>query len=155
MAKMDQPGEPISYQPVGDFDTFRREKVNQSEDSIEIEDLHNVEFAHYKLAMWGHPASLSHILEVIESELSDAPHDAPSTERLRELLDSSLYANFKNSDPLAENFAASLKLAGTNDRKIHAINIVRRLHLIALRSEKISPYVRPIVIAILDTPDSE
>jgi hypothetical protein len=156
MAKMDHPSEPYNHQPqpVGDFAAFSQEKIDRSPDSIEIEALHDVELAFYKLAMWAHPAALTHI---IERDMAEArKNEAPSTTRIRELISNiSLYQNFEPNDPLAKNFAASLQIAGDDARKISAITTVRSVHTITLRSEKISPHVQNIVYAILASPDSE
>ncbi|MDB5160103.1 MAG: hypothetical protein JWO99_366 [Candidatus Saccharibacteria bacterium] len=156
MAKMDTPDEPSPHFNVSDINSFASEKGKLDRHEVDTDDLNDVDFAHYRLAVWSHPANLSRVVEVIIRDLiDDTDRQAPSIDRLRALIADPRYDSAPvRQDPYDANFADALQYAST-DEQAFAINAVHRLHTVTLSSELaysgVDSHIRLLVEAILKT----
>jgi len=138
-----------SHQEIGDFDQ-----------EIDPNQLGDVDFAHHRLTKWAHPANISHVVEVIASELKTEQQDdddmAPAkvgNKRLIKMLTDEKYAHIdKAVDPFLSQFLIAFNRASTIEQ-LHALEAVQRLHWISISSDinYFGPnnHVRELVLAIL------
>jgi len=156
MAKMDTPDTPDPKDSIADIRFFALEKMNRGkEGEVNTDEFDDVEFAHYRLAVWAHPSSLPRVIEMITRDLIDNTHQqAPSIQRLKELMIDPRYdePSSAHDDPFEANFTEALSYAHSDEQKF-ALDAVRRLHVITLSSELtysgVNPNIRQLVEAIL------
>lgn len=151
MADMEIPDESIDGFTVSDLHSFRARRQSEA---LDTERLHNFDFAHYRLSVWGHPASLAHIIATIEKDLIETDILlTPSIVRLRNMMVDPQFDNIStDKDPYAESFKNAIGLA-TSEVQLFALGAVQKLHTITLSSELhfsgVDTHIRLIVEAIL------
>jgi len=137
MATIDTPHEHQDSPEPRSLDALRAQRINESEDSAEIEALRDADFAHYRLNLWAHPAALTHIIDTILKDTRGEPDSkAPSAKRLRDLLSDPKFDTLPNGqpDPFDDNFAATFERA-TTPAQVEAITALQKLNRITLSGE--------------------
>jgi hypothetical protein len=157
MAKMDAQSEPLNSFNVSDLSSFESKKLPPNLQEFEPVDLSDVDFAHNRLSLWGHPAAITHIIEVIHWDLvQERERLTPSVQRLRALFADPRYKSVQlANDPYGEDFERAQSYA-QSDEQSFALSAVQKLHLVTLSTElsisTVDPHIRALVEAILIDP---